>query len=154
MKKMILDLFAGGHSVTVYADAGFTSATASDTTDVAKDTEVTITPVLKTGYELDEYEVVAGDVTIEVGDESVGSFDMGEADVVVYAKSKSNNKYKVTEECMVNVNDTKQVLHKNTILTLTPNGVPYDVTVENGGASVTMNDAIQSLINQGILVKI
>ena len=154
MKKMILDLFAGGHSVTVYADAGFTSATASDTTDVAKDTEVTITPVLKTGYELDEYEVVAGGVTIEVGDESVGGFDMGEEDVVVYAKSKSNNKYKVTEECMVNVNDNKQVLHKNTILTLTPNGVPYDVAVESGGASVTMNDAVQSLIDQGILVKI
>ena len=154
MKKMILDLFAGGHSVTVYTDAGFTSATASATTDVAKDTEVTITPVLKTGYELDEYEVVAGGVTIEVGDESVGGFDMGEEDVVVYAKSKSNNKYKVTEECMVNVNDNKQVLHKNTILTLTPNGVPYDVAVESGGASVTMNDAVQSLIDQGILVKI
>lgn len=151
MMKMILDLFAGGHDVTVLADEGLTSATADKTTDVAKDAEVTITVVAKTGYEVAEYVTVAGGVTV---DPDTGKFDMGEADVTILVRSKSNNKYKVTEECMVNVNDNKQVLHKNTILTLTPNGVPYDVAVESGGASVTMNDAVQSLINQGILVKI
>lgn len=152
--KMILDLFAGGHSVTVYADAGFTSATASSTSDVQKNAEVTITPVLKTGYEIDEYETVAGGVTVEIGDDSVGEFVMGEANVVIYAKSKSDSKYLVTEETMVNVNDNPIPLHKNAKVVLTPNGVPKEVVAENGGASITMSDAVQQLIDQGILVKI
>ena len=152
--KMILDLFAGGHSVTVYADAGFTSATADETSDVAKDTKVTITPVLKTGKELDAYEVVTGGVTVTVKSDSKGEFSMGEADVVIYAKSKADNLYLVTEECMCNVNDTKVVLHKNAKVVLTPNGVPKEVVADGGGASVTVTPAIQNLIDQGILVKI
>ena len=152
--KLNLHMFAGGHSVTVYADAGFTSATADETSDVAKDTKVTITPVLKSGMELKEYEVVAGGVTVAVGDESVGTFDMGSDDVVIYAKSVGG-KWMVTEECKACLNGGAwTVLHKNTVLELTPNGAPKAVTVENGGASVTVDAAIQNLIDQGILVKI
>lgn len=152
--KMILDLFSGGHSVTVYADAGFTSATADETSDVAKDTEVTITPVLKSGFELKEYEVVTGGVTVTVGTDKKGKFDMGEADVVIYAKSVGG-KWLVTEECKACLNGGAwTVLHKNAIVELTPNGVPKAVTAENGGATITMDAALQNLVDQGILVKI
>ena len=150
--KMILNLFAGGHSVTVYGDSGVSAVSADKTSDVAKDAEVTLTVTLASGKEVDEYECVTGGVTV---DPSTKKFDMGEADVVILVKTKANNKYLVTEECMASVNDTKVVLHKNARVILTPNGVPKAVEAENGGASVTsVTPAIQSLIDQGILVKI
>lgn len=148
--KLNLRMF-DGHSVTVYGDAGVTSISASATSNVAKDTEVTLTVTLETGYEVDEYEVVSGGVTVNP---STKKFTMGESDVVIVLKTKANNKYVVTEECMASVNGTKVVLHKNVKLNLTPNGVVKGVTVESGGATVTLTDAIQELINQGILVKI
>lgn len=148
--KLNLRMF-DGHSVTVYGDAGVTSISASATSNVAKDTEVTLTVTLETGYEVDEYEVVSGGVTVNP---STKKFTMGESNVVIVLKTKANNKYVVTEECMASVNGTKVVLHKNVKLSLTPNGVVKGVTVESGGATVTMTDAIQELINQGILVKI
>jgi len=152
--KMILDLFAGGHSVTVYADAGFTSATADETSDVAKDTKVTITPVMESGREVKEYEVITGGVSVTVKSDGKGEFSMGEADVVIYAKSVGG-KWMVTEECKACLNGGEwTVLHKNAIVELTPNGVPKAVTAENGGTSITMNAAIQNLVDQGILIKI
>ena len=152
--KMILDLFAGGHSVTVYADAGFTSATADETSDVAKNTDVTITPVLKSGMELKEYEVVTGGVTVTVGDEDVGTFKMGEADVVIYAKSVGG-KWLVTEECKACLNGGAwTVLHRNAIVELTPNGAPKAVVADGGGETITVDAAIQNLIDTGVLVKI
>lgn len=153
MKKFMLNLrmFDGGHSVTVYGDAGVSSITASATSDVAKNTEVTLTVTLESGKEVDEYEVVAGGVTVNA---STKKFTMGESDVVIYLKTKADNKYLVTEECMCCVNESKVVLHKNAKVQLTPNGVPKAVVAESGGASVTITPAVQSLIDQGILVKI
>ena len=152
--KMILDLFAGGHSVTVYADAGFTSATADETSDVAKDTKVTITPVMESGREVKEYEVITGGVSVTVKSDGKGEFSMGEADVVIYAKSVGG-KWMVTEECKACLNGGAwTVLHKNTVVTCTPNGVPVKIEAEDGGASVTVDAAIQNLIDTGVLVKI
>ena len=149
--RMNLHLFEGGHSVSVYADDGAT-AVADKTSDVAKDAEVTLTITPGTGKKVDEIEVVTGGVEVDMDDYT---FTMGEEDVVLFVKTKSSTVYyKVTEECSAVVNDVKQTFHKNTVLVLTPNGVPYAVSVESGGATVTMNDAVQSLINQGILVKI
>ena len=45
-------------------------------------------------------------------------------------------------------------LNKNTVVELTPNGVPKAISVTSGGASITVNDAVQNLIDQGILVKL
>ena len=152
MKNFELNLrMFDGHSVTVYGDAGVSSISASPNSSVAKDTEVTLTVTLESGYEVDEYECVAGGVTVNA---STKKFAMGEADAVIYLKTKADNKYLVTEECMANVNDTKVILHKNVKVQLTPNGVVKGVTVESGGASITLTDAIQNLIDQGILVKI
>lgn len=149
--KMILDLFAGGHSVTVVKDEGISAASASSSSDVAKDAEVTLTVTAETGYEIKEYEVLAGGVTVNP---ATKKFTMGESDVVIAVKSRATTSYLVTEETMVNVNDNPVRLHKNAKVVLTPNGVPKAVIADGGAATVTMNDAVQSLIDQGILVPI
>ena len=146
--KLNLHLFLG-HSVTVYKDSHVTTGSASPNSSVDEETEVALTVTPASGYELDEIEVLAGTVTIDP--ESL-KFDMPDADVVLYIKSKADNLYKVTEECMASVNDTKVVLHKNTVLKLTPNGVPYEV--ESSGTAVTLTAAVQNLIDTGVLVKI
>lgn len=149
--KMILNLFAGGHSVTVLKDEHITSASASSTTDVAKDAEVTLTVTPATNYEIAEYEVLAGGVTVNP---ATKKFTMGEADVVIIVRSGKANNYMVTEETMVSVNGSKTALHKNTVVQVTPNGVPKGVTVESGGTVIAASDAVNYLIAQGILVKI
>lgn len=149
--KMILDLFAGGHSVTLYKDSHVTTFTASADTDVAKDAEVTLTVVIASGYEVDEYEVIAGGVEVNP---STKKFTMGEENVVIYLKTKKNNLYMVTEECSGSLNGTAFNFHANTIVELTPNGVPKAIKAKSGGQEVTVNTAIQSLIDQGILVKL
>ena len=149
--KMILDLFSGGHSVTVVKDEGISAASASSSSDVAKDAEVTLTVTAASGYEIKEYEVLAGGVTV---DPATKKFTMGESNVIIAVKSRATTSYLVTEETMVNVNDNPVRLHKNAKVVLTPNGVPKAVIADGGAATVTMNDAVQSLIDQGILVPI
>lgn len=149
--RMILDLFAGGHSVTVLKDAGISAASADETNDVQKNATVTLTVTPATGYVIAEYEVIAGGVEV---DPSAKTFKMGEADVVIYVRSKAANKYLVTEETRVSVNDAVVILHANTIVELTKNGVPKAVSASGGGTTITMNDAVRSLINQEILIPI
>lgn len=149
--KMILDLFAGGHSVTVVADAGMTTASASATSDVQKNAEVTLTLTPDTGYEVKEVEVLAGGVTYNP---STKKFVMGEADVIIVVRTRATTSFLVTEEIMLAVNDTRVQLHKNAKVVLTPNGVPKAVIADGGAATITLNDAVQSAIDQGILVPI
>ena len=149
--KMILDLFAGGHSVTLYKDSHVTTFSASSTSDVQAQAEVTLTVVIADGYEVDEYEVIAGGVTVN---ESTKKFTMGSDNVVIYLKTKADNKYMVTEETMSCVNDTKVTLHANTVYTFTPNGVIKGVSAASGGASLTLDAGIQQLIDQGVVVKL
>ena len=152
--KMNLRMFAGGHSVTCYKDGNATAFSASPNSDVAKDADVALTVTPASGYEVDEIEVIAGGVTVEYDADDGYGFVMGEADVILNLKTKKDNLYKVTEECMASVNNTKVVLHQNTTVVLTPNGVPKEVSVKNGGAQITNSAAVQQLIDQGILVKI
>ena len=149
--NMILDLFAGGHSVTVLKDAHITSASASATSDVQKNAEVTLTVTPATNYEIAEYDVLTGGVTV---DPATKKFTMGEADVQIVVRSRKANNYLVTEETSVCVNDNKIELHKNAKVFLTANGVPKGVEAESGGTVIAASDAVQSLIDQGILVKI
>lgn len=151
--KMILDLFDTTYTVTCYKDGGMTTFSASPNSSVAKGATVTLTVTPASGYELGEIEVIAGGVTIEV-DDGVYSFEMGEANVVLYAKTVGG-KWLVTEECKACLNGGEwTVLHKNSVVELTPNGVPKAVKAENGGASISVDASIQPLIDQGILVKI
>ena len=151
MKKLDLRLFAGGHSVTLYYDAGISSASASSDTDVQQDAEVTLTVSVASGKEIAEYEVISGGVTVNA---TTKKFTMGEADVVIYIKTKASNLYQVTEECMVCVNDDRKALHCNTKVLLTPNGAVKGAEIESNGITLTLTPAVQSLIDQGILVKL
>ena len=149
--RMILNLFAGGHSVTIQKDAHISAASADSTSDVQKDAEVTMTVTPATNYEIAEYEVLAGGVTV---DPSTKKFTMGEADVIIIVRSRLANNYMVTEECMIDINGTRTALHKNAKVVLTANGVPKAINVESGGTVISASDAVSSLIDQGILVKI
>ena len=152
MRKLNLQLFAGGHSVTVLADAGMSAASASSTSDVAENATVTLTLTPGSNKELASVEVLSGGVTLDFDPDDGYSFTMGEANVVIVVKSKANNLYKVTEECEVWVNSAKTVLHKNTEVVLTKQGGILDVNCTP--SAVTVNDAVQSLIDLGILVKV
>lgn len=148
--EMLLNLFAGSLTVTVKKDSGITSASASPSSSLAKNDTVTLTITPASGYSMKEVEVIEGGVTVAADN----TFKMGESDVVLFVKSKTANNYMVTEETMVSINDAKTVLHKNTIVQLSPNGVPIGVTAASGGTVIAMNDAVQSLIDQGILIPI
>ena len=153
MKKHFMDLqlFAGGHSVTVLKDAHMTTASASATSDVQAEGTVTLTLTPATGYELDTVEVLAGGVTIEYGD-SV-SFEMGSENVQLIARSKKANTYQVLENCDVWVNGTKSQLRRNTTLVKAPNGAIK--AVEVSGTTVTLNaEMVEDLVKQGVIVKI
>ena len=151
MKKMKLNLqFFTGSSVTLYKDAGVTTFTASPNSSVAKDAEVTLTVVFASGYELDEYEVIAGGVTV---DPATKKFTMGEADVVINLKSKANNKYKIVESCDVIINGTKTSLTKNTKIIYSANGAIAGV--ECSGTAITLDaETVKQLVKDGIIVKI
>ena len=145
--KMILNLFAGGHSVTVLKDDGIASASASASADVQKDAEVTLTVVLASGYHVKEYNVLAGGVTV---DPSTKKFTMGEADVVIALTTTPDSLYKVIENCTVNINGTKTELTRNMMIKYGPNGAITGVDCE--GTTITLNSVIiDQLVAAGII---
>ena len=149
--EMDLQLFAGGHNVTVLKDAHMTTASASSTSDVQAEATVTLTLTPATNYELDTVEVLAGGVTIEYGD-SV-TFKMGSADVTLIARAKKSNTYQVIENRDVWVNGTKTALRRNMTLEKAPNGAIKGVTVS--GTTVSLNsEMVADLVKEGVIVKI
>lgn len=136
------------YTVTCLADSGYSAFSASPASG-AKGTEVTLTITPATGYEVDEVEVAAGGVTVNM---TTKKFSIGEANVVLYAKSKANNLYKVTENTMVNVNGTKTELVRNMTLVTTKSGAVVDVAC-SGTALTISADVIADLVAQGVLVK-
>ena len=151
MRKLNLQLFAGGHSVTVQKDAHMTTASASSTSDVQKDATVTLTLTPASGYEVADVQVLAGGVTIHE-DSDVVTFTMGEADVVIVVTSQADNEYKVTENRNVYVNGVKTALVKNVTVVYAENGAIADV--ECSQTAVTLNaETIADLVAEGVLVK-
>lgn len=148
MRKLNLQLFTT-YTVTVYKDDHMTTATASPNSSVATDADVTLTLTPDTGYEVDQIIVLSGGVTV---DKATKKFTMGTANVVLAVTSKKSNLYRVTENCDVYINGAKTRLNKNVEVVLTKQGGICDVNC--APAEVTVNDAVQSLIDQGILVKI
>ncbi len=136
------------YTVTVYKDAGISVATASPASG-AKNTTVELTVTAASNKELDGIEVVQGGVTIDPEDLT---FKIGEANVVLYVKSKSAKSYMVTENTFTCVNGTKVELTRNMILKTSKTGAIIGVDVN--GTEITMNDAIQNLIDSGVLVKL
>ena len=148
--KMNLQLFAGGHSVTVYKDAHMTTASASSTSDVQKDATVTLTLTPASGYEVANVEVISGGVTIYQGDSI--TFTMGETNVVLYVTSKANNAYRVVEPCFCCVNQTVTKLNRNMKLVFGKNGAI--IGVEGEDTTITLNaDMVANLLASGVIVK-
>ena len=154
MKKFLmnLQLFAGGHSVTVVADAGMSAASASATTDVQAQATVTLTLTPGSNKELASVEVLSGGVTLEVSAQGAYSFKMGSADVVIVVKSKDNNIYKIVENCDVWVNGSKTHLQRNMTLVQGKNGAITGVTCS--GTAVTLSaEIVANLVAAGTLIK-
>ena len=152
MKKLNLQQFAGGHSVTVYKDSHVTTATPSSDTDVQKNADVTLTLVFGTGYELDEIEVIAGGATIE-NDSGTWKVKMGASNATIFVKGKKNNLYKIVENCTVNVNGTQTNLVRNMMLQRGNNGAI--VGVDATGTEVTLStEMVSGLVKAGVLIKI
>lgn len=148
--KLNLQWFAGGHSVTLVHDDGASAFTASSSSDVQKDAEVTLTVTLKTGYAVDKYDVLSGGVTV---DPATKKFTMGEADVVIALKTKATNEMIITEDCLVNINGTKTQLKKNVKVLVSSSGGIYGAEVN--GTAVTFDAAVvQQLVANGILVPV
>ena len=137
------------YTVTVHKDAHMTTATASAASG-ATGTEITLTLTPASGYEIDEVEVIAGGVTVNM---ETKKFTIGEANVILYVKSKANNKYKVTENAYVNINGSATNLIRNLTLVKSANGQVVDV--ECDGTSVTLSaEVVAALVASGVLVKI
>lgn len=137
------------YTVTCYADAGFSAFSASPASG-AKGTEVTLTITPATGYELDTVDVVSGGVTVNL---TTKKFTIDEANVVLNAKSKANNKYKVVENTTVNINGTKTELIRNMTVQYGPSGAI--VGVESSGTAITLSsEIVAELVKAGIIVKI
>lgn len=153
MKKILFpQLFAGGHSVTVVADGGFSAASASSSSDVQQNADVTLTLTPADNKEIASVEVLSGGVTLTVTSGTYG-FKMGTADVVIVAKSKADNIYKVVENTYVCVNGTVANLQRNMQLVKGPNGAIVDVDCT--GSAVTVSaDVIAALVKSGALIKL
>ena len=139
-----------GYSLTIYKDAGITSATAAKDSGLAKDEETVVTITPASGYELLEVEIVSGGGSFNY---TTNKYKSGEADGVINVKSKKNNLYKITENVTVNVNGTKTTLYKNMQLEYAANGAIAGVSC--AGTEVTLSaDVVADLVAQGILIKI
>ena len=154
--KIILNLrmFAGSLTLTTYADAGYSAATPSSASSLAKDDEVTYTITMASGYELDECEIISGGATYNP---ETKKLTMGASNAVVNFKSKANNKFLVTENAYANVNGAEVELKKNMVLEIGNNGAVIGVSAASGGQSLTLatfQPAIDGLIASGVLVKI
>lgn len=151
--KIILNLqmFSGTYTLTTYKDAGYSAATPSASTSLGKDDEVTYTLTFASGYEFAECEIISGGATYNP---STKKLTMGNANAVVYFKSKANNKYIVTEDVHIGLNNATLDLKKNTVLVVAANGAIYDVNNGGGTAISTCTGAIDGLIASGVLIKL
>ena len=97
-------------------------------------------------------EVVSGGVTIDYDPDDGYSFDMGEADVVLYVKSKSNKLYKIVENTIINVNGSKTELTRNMMIKYGANGAI--VAVDCKGTELSINaDILAELVANNIVIK-
>lgn len=153
MKEWNLQMYAGSMSVTMLKDANVTTATATPNSSLAKDDAVELTLVFGTGYELDEIEVISGGVELEQDDDGDWGFDMGEADVVLYVKSKAAKTYKVLEPIYASVNGSVTKINPNVIYQYSKTG--QIIAVDSKGTSLASlsADILASLEESGVVIK-
>lgn len=153
--KLDLQKFAGSLTVTIIKDDNdkWTAASASPASSLAKDDSVALTVTPASGYELDEIECIAGGVTPEYDPDDGWGFTMGESNVTLFFKAKSNKTYQIVENTTINVNGTETKLTRNMQLRYGKNGAVVGVDVN--GAELTIGSEILSeLVKSGAVVKI
>lgn len=149
--KMNLQRFAGSLTVTVYKDSNMTTASASPASSLAEGDEVTLTLTPASGYEVAAVDCLSGGVTVDL---ETKKFEMGESNVVLVAKSKKANLYKIVENTPVWINGEKTELVRNMTLVRANGGAVVGVDV-TGNTEVTLSaEVVSELIKAGVLVKI
>lgn len=141
------------YTMTIVHDDHITGVTASPGTSVSTATNVKLTPTFENGYELNDIRDISGRSTNLPIDVNTQVVQLGKT-CTIAVTSKKSNMYIVTERCMVSVNDVKKELMPNTEVLLTKNGAIKGMLDPQGGTEIPLTDAVQSLIDQGILVKI
>ena len=150
--KLDLQYFTDTYSVTCYKDGHMTAFSASPNSSVAKDATVTLTITPASGYEVDEIEWIAGGPCDLTPTEGGATFACPAANVILYCKSKANNVYMVTEDTVVNINNSKTSLKRNMKLLTAANGAI--IGVDCTGTAVTLDSGtVGQLVKDGILVK-
>jgi hypothetical protein len=149
---MDLQWFDTTYTTTIYTDSGISASSASPTSGtVAKGATVTVSLTFASGYELDAIDVVSGGVTVTVGDSI--TFKMGEANVVLNAKSKKSAVYMVTENTPYSINGANGSLTKNTAFRFGPNGDIIEVTCTGSDLSSMNSAVLEALLKSGVIVK-
>ena len=107
------------------------------------------------GYTRTGAEVLSGDAKADY--DGTANITMGETDAVVVLRTKPSNGYVVNENVLVNVNNHKLLLKKNTRLIPSKSGTIYDVQYADGAATQIDESqyaaAIEGLLKAGVLVK-
>jgi len=138
------------YTVTCYSDAGYSAFSASPASG-AKNTEVTLTITPDSGYSVDNIEVIAGGVTVNM---TTKKFTIGEANVVLYAKSKGSKTYKVVENTFTCLNGTVTRLTRNMQFVVGPSGAVVDISCTPTDLSSVSADILAALEASGAIVKI
>ena len=97
--------------------------------------------------------MIAGGVTPTYDADDGWGFVMGEADVVLYVKSKSSKLYKVVENTPYMVNGVKGELKRNMIIEIGKNGAIVGVKCEGSVLNISA-DIIASLLESGAIIKL
>lgn len=132
-----------GHSVTVLKGPHMTTASASSTSNVSAETEVTLTITPASGYKA-VLNVVTENVTI-----TGNKFTMPDEDVVITVQAVSTSLYRVLEEAKVNVNNNPITLHRNVILRMGANGDIAEATTDP--TTITDAPSIAALLAAGLI---
>ena len=146
-----------GLTITVIKDDGVQTVSPEYYEGLTEGAEVTVSRTMKSGYSYAGCEILGGGV--KVTEETSGStfLEMGSADATVVIKSKPSNGYVVNENVLVNVNNHKLLLKKNTKLIPSKSGAIYDVEYADGAATQIDESqyaaAIEGLVKAGVLVK-
>ena len=151
---MNLQQFTGSYTVTLYQDGNFSAASASPSSSLDTNDKSTLTLTASTGYELDRVEIVSGTGAEVIFESNAWKIKVGSASVVAKAFAKKNNLYKIVENVTVSVNGAAPTeLQRNLVVTRGATGAITAVTTSGTEVSVSA-DIVNSLVNQGILVKI
>ena len=142
--------------ISLYSEVSFTGGTIFD--------GYSIKPTFEEGYELDKITVLTRNAEFikKSGDYYIYAQKKPEfARFLVTAKSVDatepdvpQKRYRVTEPCTIMINGSVRKLTPNIKVFKSKTGAILDAQVINAGVLLPMNDAVKSLIDQGVIEEI